>query len=58
MRFVVEEHPLDDFASLTDLADHLHQVHHISRHHLRSITLERLELLHADDHDDLRRGCG
>ncbi len=57
MRLVVEEHSVVDFSGSFDLADHMHQVHHVPRRDLPA-DIEAIELQHADDHDDLRRGCG
>lgn len=41
-----------------DLANHVHQVHHCPREVVATSNEEQLELMHADDHDDLRRGIG
>lgn len=56
MRLVVEDHDPTDTDG--DLANHIHQVHHCPRECVVDSTEEELDLMHADDHDDLRRGCG
>jgi hypothetical protein len=56
MRLVVEDHAVTDTDG--DLANHMHQVHHWPLVGVHRSTDEELDLLHADDHDDLRRGCG
>lgn len=56
MRLVVEPHEVTDTEH--GIVQHMHTVHHTHRRALRDATLEELDLMHADDHDDLRRGCG
>lgn len=58
VRLVVDDHDVDDLAGSADLADHMHQVHHWALGAVRHYSVEALDLAHADDHDDLRRGCG
>lgn len=54
VRLVVEAHEVTDVYG--GLIHHMHTVHHTHLRVLRDATLEELELMHADDHDDLRRG--
>jgi hypothetical protein len=61
MRLVVEPHEVTDLGprscnAAADLADHVHQAHHMPLAAVRQATTAELDLLHADDHDDLRRG--
>lgn len=41
-----------------NLDNHMHTVHHFDRGDISLVTAEEVELFHADDHDDLRRGIG
>jgi hypothetical protein len=56
VRLVVEDHAVTDIGE--DLADHMHQVHHCPKECVVDSTDEELDLMHSDDHDDLRRGIG
>lgn len=58
MRLAVEAHDVTDTDGDCDLVNHMHAVHHTHRRALRDATLEELDLMHADDHDDMRRGIG
>lgn len=40
------------------LRTHLIYVHNFHPRYLANKEPEKLELMHDDDHDDLRRGCG
>lgn len=57
MRLVVEDHDVRDLTGKT-LSNHVHQDHHCPLEVVRDSTEEELDLMHSDDHDDLRRGCG
>lgn len=56
MRLVVEDHAATDTDG--ELANHMHQVHHMNRVDVSMFSDEELDLLHADDHDSMRRGIG
>lgn len=57
MRLVVEDHDVTDLCG-ENLANHVHQAHHCPRECVVDSTDEELDLMHSDDHDDMRRGCG
>lgn len=54
MRLVVEDHDVTDTDG--DLATHMHTTHHFIHNVVATATTDELDLMHADDHDDLRRG--
>lgn len=57
MRLAVKQHAVTDVGpAAADLAGHMHEVHHLAWADIRPVPDDELEVMHADDHADLRRG--